>query len=376
MSAAPSIPPDQGASRGLPRVLVIDDSAVVRGLVARWVEADPRFALAATCADGEQGVKRASELQPDLVVLDVEMPRMDGLTALPLILKAVPHARVVMASTLTHKGAEVTMRALSLGAADFAPKPEAGRIGGAEDYRAELLAKLAALAPRVPRPASAAPQLRTAFSPAPLREVPKPEVSGRQAPSAAQVSLLAIGSSTGGPQALRRVIGALPARISVPIVIAQHMPKVFTAILAEHLSREGLPASEAVQGEVLKAGHVYVAPGDFHMTIAGTPGQYRVNLDQSPPVNFCRPSVDPLFESCARAAGKGLIALVLTGMGADGRNGARVVRDAGGYTLVQDQATSVVWGMPGAVAEAGLADMILPLEAIGPELSRRLTGAR
>lgn len=364
----------------MPRVLVIDDSAVVRGLVARWIEADPRFTLAATCSDGEQGVKRAGELQPDLIVLDVEMPRMDGLTALPLILKAVPGVRVVMASTLTHKGAEVTMRALSLGAADFAPKPEAGRLGGAETYRDELLNKLAALAPRVlrPVPAPGAPGPASSAAPAPaaIRPAASPDVSGRPAPSASQIALLAIGSSTGGPQALRRVMGALPAKLSIPVVIAQHMPKVFTAILAEHLSREGLPAKEAVHGEILKAGHIYVAPGDQHLTVTGTPGHFRANLDQNPPVNFCRPAVDPLFESCARAAGKGLVALVLTGMGSDGRTGARFVRDAGGYTIVQDQATSVVWGMPGAVAEARLADMILPLEAIGPELSKRLIGGR
>ncbi len=380
MNAAASLPPQSGSGRATPRVLVIDDSAVVRGLVARWIEADPRFILAATCSDGEQGVKRAGELQPDLIVLDVEMPRMDGLTALPLILKAVPGVRVVMASTLTHKGAEVTMRALSLGAADFAPKPEAGRLGGAETYRDELLGKLAALAPGMARPVPPAGAVLPTHAPAPapgaIRPIASPEVSGRPAPSASQLSLLAIGSSTGGPQALRRVIGALPARLNVPIVIAQHMPKVFTAILAEHLSREGLPAREASDGETLKPGHIYVAPGDHHLTVTGTPGQYRARLDQSPPVNFCRPSVDPLFESCARAAGKGLIALVLTGMGSDGRTGARFVREAGGYTIVQDQATSVVWGMPGAVAEAGLADMILPLEAVGPELSRRLTGAR
>ncbi|MCC5980103.1 MAG: chemotaxis response regulator protein-glutamate methylesterase [Oceanicaulis sp.] len=380
MNAAASIPSGSGAGRTTPCVLVIDDSAVVRGLVARWIEADPRFTLAATCSDGEQGVKRAGELQPDLIVLDVEMPRMDGLTALPLILKAVPGVRVVMASTLTQKGAEVTMRALSLGAADFAPKPEAGRLGGAETYRDELLDKLAALAPRVlrPVPATGAPRPESSAAPAPatIRPAASPDVSGRPAPSASQIALLAIGSSTGGPQALRRVVGALPAKLSIPVVIAQHMPKVFTAILAEHLSREGLPAKEAVHGEILKPGQIYVAPGDQHLTVTGTPGQFRANLDQNPPVNFCRPAVDPLFESCARAAGKGLVALVLTGMGSDGRTGARFVRDAGGFTIVQDQATSVVWGMPGAVAEARLADMILPLEAIGPELSKRLIGGR
>ncbi len=374
MNTAANLPP--GASPGaLPRVMVVDDSAVVRGLVARWIEADPRLALAATCSDGEQGVKRAGELQPDLVVLDIEMPRMDGLTALPLILKAAPKARVIMASTLTQKGAQVTLQALSLGAADFAPKPDTSRMGGAESYRLELLDKLAGLAPRYAPQRAAGPAIAAAATAGvKLSAGTGAAASGRELPS--RIDLLAIGSSTGGPQALRQVIQNIPSSIRMPVVIAQHMPKVFTAILAEHLSREGLPAHEARDGETLKAGHVYVAPGDYHLTIEGAPGQYRARLDQNPPINFCRPSVDPLFESCARVAGKNLLALVLTGMGSDGRNGARHIRNAGGGVIVQDQASSVVWGMPGAVAEAGLADLVLPLNQIGPELARRLTGAR
>ncbi|PWE16882.1 chemotaxis response regulator protein-glutamate methylesterase [Marinicauda salina] len=341
--------------------MVVDDSAVVRGLVARWIEADHRLDLAATCADGEIGVRKAGELQPDLVVLDIEMPRMDGLTALPLILKAAPHARVVMASTLTRNGAEITLRALSLGAADYAPKPEAGRVSGAEAYREELLAKLAALSPQAeaarPSPAAAAPAPRPAAAPRPGR-----------------AELVAIGSSTGGPQALRELVVALPKDARAPVVIAQHMPKLFTAILAEHLTKAGLPASEAADGEALQSGRVYIAPGDYHMTISGGPGAFIARLDQSPPVNFCRPAVDPLFASCAKAAGRGLVAAVLTGMGHDGRDGARQVREAGGVVIAQDRATSVVWGMPGAIAEAGLADAILPIADIGPEIARRMKG--
>ena len=346
----------------MPSVLIIDDSAVVRGLVARWVEADPRLQVAATCADGDQGVKRAAELKPDLVVLDIEMPRMDGLTALPQILKAAPRAKVIMASTLTRKGGEITMRALSLGAADYAPKPEAGRVAGAEAYRKELLDKLVALGPRM--------AAQPARAPAPAR----PVAARPQAP-ARRPSLIAIGSSTGGPQALRDVIAALPRDTNVPIVITQHMPKLFTAILAEHLSKLGLPAKEATHGETLKPGHIYLAPGDFHMTLkGGQGGPIIAQLDQGPPVNFCRPAVDPLFNSCAAVAGNGVLAVVLTGMGHDGRDGARIVREAGGQVIAQDQASSVVWGMPGAVAEAGLADQILPLKDIGPELARRLKG--
>lgn len=361
MSAAAPIP---AARSGKPSVLIIDDSAVVRGLVARWVEADPRLEVAATCADGEQGVRRAKELQPDLVVLDIEMPRMDGLTALPLLLKAAPRARVIMASTLTRKGGEVTLRALSLGAADYAPKPEAGRVAGAEAYRKELLDKLVALSPHPqasPYGARPKPAPSTA-RPAPRRGIaPKPE-------------LVAIGSSTGGPQALRDVMGAIPRDAKVPVVIAQHMPKLFTAILAEHLSKCGLPAAEAQHNEVIKPGRVYLAPGDWHFTVRREAAGLVAKLDQSAPVNFCRPAVDPLFTSCAEAMGRNMLAVVLTGMGHDGRDGSRVVREAGGQVIAQDQASSVVWGMPGAVAEAGLADEILPLKDIGPEIARRLKG--
>lgn len=370
MSAAPSLtPPAPGT---LPRVLIIDDSAVVRGLVARWVEQDPRLDVAATCADGEQGVRKAGELQPDLVVLDIEMPRMDGLTALPLILKAAPRARIVMASTLTRKGAEVTMRALSLGAADYAPKPEAGRVAGAQAYRESLIAKLVALSPRYRSQPStfSAP----ASQPAPLRPVAPVYPSTPRTLVNTRLGLIAIGSSTGGPQALREVMSALPKDTRVPIVVTQHMPKLFTAILAEHLTKCGLPASEAKHGETLRAGHVYIAPGDFHFTVHSDRNGLRAQLDQDPQVNFCRPAVDPLFESCAAAVGRALLAVVLTGMGHDGRDGSRAVRAAGGQVIAQDQASSVVWGMPGAVAEAGLADQVLPLNDIGPELARRLKG--
>ncbi len=361
MSAAANLTP---AASGKPRVLIIDDSAVVRGLVARWVENDPRLDVAATCSDGEQGVRRAKELQPDLVVLDVEMPRMDGLTALPLILKAAPRARVIMASTLTRKGGEVTMRALSLGAADYAPKPEAGRVAGAEGYRVELLDKLVALSPR-------------AKAPAPMRPRPVAPSTARPAPRmglAPRPELVAIGSSTGGPQALRDVMGAIPRDARVPVVIAQHMPKLFTAILAEHLSKCGLPAAEAKHNELIKPGRVYLAPGDWHFTVKRETAGLVAKLDQGPQVNFCRPAVDPLFESCASAIGRNMLAVVLTGMGSDGRDGARAVREAGGIVVAQDQASSVVWGMPGAVAEAGLADQILPLKDIGPDIARRLRG--
>jgi len=271
-----------------------------------------------------------------------------------------------MASTLTRKGAEVTMRALSLGAADYAPKPEARRVAGAEAYRTELLQKLVALSPRQ--------SVRSAPAPAPARPAPAQAKAAPRPGLAPKPSLIAIGSSTGGPQALRDVMSVIPNDARAPVVIAQHMPKLFTAILAEHLSKCGLPAAEAKHGEVLRPGRAYLAPGDWHFTLKAGGAGFIAELDQSPPVNFCRPAVDPLFRSCAQAAGRGVLAVVLTGMGSDGREGARAVREAGGHVIAQDQASSVVWGMPGAVAEAGLADMILPLKDIGPEVARRLKG--
>lgn len=341
-----------------PSVLVVDDSAVVRGLVARWVEADDRFTLAATCADGQIGVRKAGELQPDLVVMDIEMPNMDGLTALPLMLKASPNSKVIMASTLTRKGGEVTMRALSLGAADYAPKPDAGRVAGAEAYRQELLSKLFALSPRKTTP----------VSPINTGSITK-RVSMPMAPE-----LVVIGSSTGGPQALRDVCVQLPHEGRCPIVIAQHMPKLFTAILAEHLSKTGVQAKEAEDNEALLPGRLYLAPGDFHLTVSKSSSGLTAHLNQGPAINFCRPAVDPLFESAAQAVGGNLIAVVLTGMGSDGREGSRAIKAVGGAVIAQDEATSVVWGMPGAVAGADLADQILPISEIGPILSKSLSG--
>jgi len=379
------------------RVLVIDDSAVARGLMTRWVEEDQDLTLIGAAVDGEQGLTKATALKPDLIVLDVEMPKMDGLAALPLLLKAVPGCKVVMASTLTRRGGEVTIRALSMGAADYASKPQAGRLAGAEEFRRDLLTKLKALAPRpippVPTqrglppasPTAPAPTGRTISAPPPPASAPpkkmyapvakppqeragKPRHTGRP-------EIIAIGSSTGGPQALRDVIAAIPADVHSPIVIAQHMPALFTKILAEHLTKAGkLVCKEADDKERLKPGCAYIAPGDFHMTVRKDAAGYYAVLDQTPPINFCRPAVDPLFQSVAEVTRGAALGIVLTGMGHDGREGARMLRSAGGTILAQDEATSIVWGMPGAVAEAGLADEILSLADMGPGIVRRAKG--
>ncbi len=386
--------PSTGASpQTIATVLVIDDSAVARGLMTRWVEEDPDLKLLGSAVDGEQGLERAKQLQPDLIILDVEMPKMDGLAALPLLLKAVPTCKVVMASTLTRRGGEVTIRALSMGAADYTPKPQAGRLAGADEFRQTLLNKLKALAPRPipPVPTSKAvppsrPVARSFSAPSAIKEKPKrafapvaraPISRGNTPKNNARPEIIAIGSSTGGPQALREVIIHMTTDLRAPIVLAQHMPALFTKILGEHMTKAGkLTCKEAEDGERLKPAHVYIAPGDFHLTVRKDAGGFYAVLDQSPPINFCRPAVDPLFQSVAEATNGAALGVVLTGMGHDGREGARALRGAGGSVVVQDEKTSVVWGMPGAVAEAGLADEILPLADIGPAVLRRAKGGK
>lgn len=386
-----TIAPQSNASQGIARVLVIDDSAVARGLMTRWIEEDPDLVLVGAAVDGEQGIRKAEELKPDLIVLDVEMPKMDGLAALPILLKTVPSCRIVMASTLTRRGGEVTIRALSMGAADYAPKPQAGRLAGAEEFRRDLLSKLKALAPRPippvptsrdvrpPEPQPLAPQGIPAAAP-PARRAFQPVASapisrGSTPRSTAAPAIIAIGSSTGGPEALRVVMSKCGPNITAPVVIAQHMPALFTKILAEHLAKaSNMPCKEAENGERLQGGHIYIAPGDFHFTVRRDAAGFYAVLDQSPPINFCRPAVDPLFQSVAEATNGKALGVVLTGMGHDGREGARALRASGGTILAQDEATSIVWGMPGAIAEAGLADQILPLSEIGSDIVRRAKG--
>ncbi|QTL06001.1 chemotaxis response regulator protein-glutamate methylesterase [Aquabacter sp. L1I39] len=387
--------------------MIVDDSVFVRGILKTWLSEDPEFAVVATHANGRLAVNDVVAAQPDVVILDLEMPDMDGLQALPIILERKPNTMVVVASTLTRRGAEVSLRALTLGAADYLPKPDAGRgIAAADDFKRELLAKVRSLGQRARRrpglarpsasaPAAAAPPAPTASegaratataarpaTPAPPPPVAAPLKRGEtrmRSYSMSPVGILTIGSSTGGPQALTRLFGQIGQAVgTVPVVIAQHMPATFTAILAEHVSRAaGRPAAEGVDGEELVPGRIYIAPGGRHMVVErvkGKPGIIRLNDD--PPVNFCRPAVDPLFNAVAQGFGSHTLALVLTGMGSDGARGAGVIADAGGSVIVQDEETSVVWGMPGATASAGNACEILPLDGIARKVNRLLTGAR
>jgi two-component system chemotaxis response regulator CheB len=369
------------------RVMVVDDAVVVRGLFARWVEAEPDLELAASLRGGREAVEQITRADPDVVVLDVEMPELDGIAALPLLLARKPDLVVIMASTVTRRNAEISLRALSLGAADYIPKPSSTReVTLSVNFRRELIEKIRQLGLRarrlrsLPPPPSAptAAVLRPAFAPVQPAAVAEPRDIVLRAMPVTPPRVLLIGASTGGPQALNSVIARIRGVLErAPVLITQHMPPTFTIILAEHLARlSKWPVREAVDGEEINAGHVYIAPGGRHMKVARRDGVAVAALDDGEPVNFCKPSVDLLFASAAQVWGSKAMGLVLTGMGADGLNGARALVAAGGNVLAQDEASSVIWGMPGQVAQAGLASALLPLDEIGPRLNRLFAGDR
>jgi two-component system chemotaxis response regulator CheB len=344
-------------------VLIVDDSAVVRGLISKMISNDPNVAVVDTVANGLLAVKRVDRGDVDIVVLDIEMPVMDGLTALPQILEKYPKIKVIMASTLTMKNAEISLRALEAGAADYITKPSSSReMTGGKDFQHELLEKIKNLAPgklgRAPQPASAAhPKI-----------IPTAEIVLRpQAAVRSKPRILVVGSSTGGPQALFTFFKGLNGKLPVPALITQHMPPNFTKILAQHLSKSaGLPADEAQDGELLRAGHIYVAPGDYHMRVEEVDAAKKITLNQGPPENYCRPAVNPMLRSVAELYGSNVLVVILTGMGYDGMKGGEDIVAAGGTIIAQDEATSVVWGMPGAVASAGLCTAVLPIDELAP----------
>ena len=386
MSVTLTNPPPPTSTRQEPlRVMVVDDSVVIRGLISRWIGSEPDMVVAASLRTGLDAVNQLDRVNPDVAVLDIEMPELDGISALPQLLAKKRNLIVIMASTLTRRNAEISFKALSLGASDYIPKPESTRETSAADiFHHDLIQKIRSLGAKLRRtvPAVSSPALAPALDRprepwARAAAVAQPQLMRRafsmQAPRA-----LVIGSSTGGPQALMTLVTELGAVIDrFPVLITQHMPPTFTTILAEHLARSShRPALEAVDGEIVKAGRIYLAPGGRHMRVVRHGCDAAIALDDGPPVNFCKPAVDPLFISAIDVWQGGVLALVLTGMGSDGMRGGREIVAAGGSVIAQDEASSVVWGMPGAAANAGICAAILPLNQIAPKLVRLFSGDR
>jgi two-component system, chemotaxis family, protein-glutamate methylesterase/glutaminase len=361
------------------RVMVVDDAVVVRGLVSRWIEEEPGLALAASLRNGRDAVDQLERVDPDVVILDIEMPVLDGISALPLMLAKKRDLVVIMASTLTRHNAEISLKALSLGAADYISKPETNRgVTTSVIFRRELIEKIRALGARRKR-RKAPPRIAPAmFVPASQRAGDAGVPIALRPFGPATPRALLIGSSTGGPQALTAVVSNLRGLIArVPVLITQHMPPTFTTILAEHIGRAAVgKAHEGIDGEPVLPGIIYVAPGGKHMQVVKRDNAIFIALDDGPLVNYCKPAVDPLFRSAAAAWGPAALAVILTGMGSDGAKGGAEIVAHGGSVIAQDEATSVVWGMPGAAAHAGICSAVLPLDQIAPRITRLFSGER
>ena len=346
------------------RILVVDDSVVVRKLLSEALAATPGIQLAGTASNGAIALAKIPQLNPDLITLDVEMPGLNGIETLKEIRRLYPKLPVIMFSTLTERGGAITLEALALGASDYLAKPtNSESLAAAMDQvRTELSAKIFALAGRDRQVVASS-----------RAQVPPVKYSAGNS----RIEILAVGTSTGGPNALADVIPQLPERFPVPVVVVQHMPPLFTRLLAERLNAKShIPVHEAERGHALEAGNVWIAPGDHHMTVSRKGTATILELNQDPPENSCRPAVDVLFRSVARVYGPNVLAVVMTGMGADGARGAGLIREAGGEVFVQDEASSVVWGMPGAVVQSGYANKICPLPEISADVIRRVQAGR
>ena len=348
------------------RVLIVDDSAVMRSLLRSVVSTDAALDVAGTASDGLSALNALSVVRPDLVLLDVEMPVMDGLETLKLMRERAPRLPIIMCSALTQRGAQVTIESLASGASDYVAKPagQVTREAATQALAAELIPKIRALTMR-------RGELFTTRGGSLFPSAAAQHVSARHVPTGAPAAVL-IGVSTGGPAALDVILSALPAAFPLPVFVVQHMPDLFTRKLAERLNmRCALGVCEAADGMAVRAGRVYIARGDWHMKLVAVPGQsHTLRLDQAPLENHCRPSVDVLFRSAARVYGGNLLAVMLTGMGHDGLAGTRTLYDFGATILAQDEATSAVWGMPGAIVHENLAHTVLPLQQIAAEILR------
>lgn len=351
------------------RVLIVDDSVVVRRLLADVLSQDPAIEVVGSAATGKIALAMIDQVQPDVVTMDIEMPEMNGLTAVSEIRKTRATLPIIMFSTLSQRSAKETLDALTRGANDYVTKPL--NVGNAtlamQRIRDELLPKIKALClQKVPKAGACQPALPGQSGL--LKH--KPVALGA---SGHPITVVAIGVSTGGPNALADVIPRFPRDFPVPILIVQHMPPIFTKCLGERLSVKSLiPVAEGQPGTILSPGKAWIAPGDFHMTVQKRGNQVELVMNQNPPENSCRPAVDVLFRSVAEVYGAGVLGVVLTGMGQDGMLGAEKIQAQGGQILAQDEATSVVWGMPGAVVQAGYADKVLPLSCIAGEIVRKV----
>ncbi|GAB2882312.1 protein-glutamate methylesterase/protein-glutamine glutaminase [Nocardioides pacificus] len=354
-------------------VLVVDDSVVVRRLVTDVLNAADDIEVVGVAANGKIALAKMPQLNPDLITLDIEMPEMDGLETLRHLRRDYPGTPVIMFSTLTERGAQATLDALELGATDYVTKPaNVGSVTASmASVRDQLVPRIMSLCGAKLRAAAPGAKARVPF---PIRPTSPP---GAPPVPDGPVDVLVIGVSTGGPDALAAVLPSLPASLPVPVLVVQHMPKTFTRLLAQRLDTKcALSVSEAREGDLVEPGRILIAPGDWHMRLRRRGQVTSVTLDQGTPENFCRPAVDVLFRSAVQVYGANVLAAVLTGMGSDGAKGARAIREVGGQVVAQDEATSVVWGMPGAAVAAGAVSEVVALQAVASTLTRRVLAAR
>ena len=357
------------------RVLIVDDSIVIRKLLMDALSAEPSIEVVGSAANGRIALEKLPQLTPDLITLDVEMPEMDGLETLAAVRKSYPKLPVIMFSTLTQRGAGATLEALALGASDYVTKPaNVGSVtAGTQRIRDELIPKIKALCGRVGGSEKPVGTMTLQAGPPKVSALSLRPTPGGPRSTLSRIDVVAIGVSTGGPQALAALLPQLPSSFPVPIVLVQHMPPMFTKLLAERLSTQSaIQVREGSEGGILTAGKAWVAPGDYHMTVVRKGTSVCLRMNQGPPENSCRPAVDVLFRSVVDVYGANVLGVVLTGMGQDGLRGSEVIKAAGGQVIVQDEATSTVWGMPGFVSRAGLADAVLPLPRLAAEVIRRV----
>ncbi|MCK5284911.1 MAG: chemotaxis response regulator protein-glutamate methylesterase [Alphaproteobacteria bacterium] len=352
--------------------MLADDSSVIRSALTRIIDSDPDIKIVSSVSNGELAVSSARRHKPNIIILDIEMPVMDGLTALPKIQEVSPESKIIMFSSLTNEGASETLRALTLGAVECIVKPSSARdVGEGSDFQREILNTIKGLVPieqrktteETTQPTKPAPLKNTSFT-----------LHNDSGSYKGKPELIAIGSSTGGPQALFNVLKEFK-NFNIPIVITQHMPPTFTKILADHIEQHtGIPTHEGAEGMILENGHIYVAPGSFHMLLVKNKLQTAIHIDDGKPENFCKPAIDPMLRSALNIYGNKTLAVILTGMGNDGLNAAKMLVEKGGRLIAQDEETSVVWGMPGAVAKAGLCSHVLPVQDIGTWVRKAVLG--